>query len=135
MCSSACGNHTLCNGTLGLDYDCACASGYKASSIRTGFALLNCTAVVSSSTAPASSSTGAIIGGAVGGGVGLVLLIVVIIVLVRKNRSTMKRTVSKRRTDPMVNSTYASPTSTMNSYSLTPTNSIPRKETGPTIVG
>ena len=115
MCSSACGNHTLCNGTLGLDYDCACASGYKASSIRTGFALLNCTAVVSSSTAPASSSTGAIIGGAVGGGVGLVLLIVVIIVLVRKNRTTMKRTVSQRRHEAIKNDTYVTPATTMHS--------------------
>ena len=115
MCSSACGNHTLCNGTLGLDYDCVCVSGYKASSIRTGFALLNCTAVVSSSTAPPSSSTGAIIGGAVGGGVGLVLLIVVIIVLVRKNRSTMKRTVSQRRHEAIKNDTYVTPATTMHS--------------------
>ena len=57
MCSSACGNHTLCNGTLGLDYDCVCVSGYKASSIRTGFALLNCTVVVGSSTAPPPPSS------------------------------------------------------------------------------
>ena len=119
MCSSACGNHTLCNGTLGLDYDCVCVSGYMASSIRTGFALLNCTVVVGSSTAPpppsSSSSTGAIIGGAVGGGVGLVLLIVVIIVLVRKNRTTMKRTVSQRRHEAIKNDTYVTPATTMHS--------------------